>query len=152
MRRRKLECPKESLEVRLRSTETQSTHNIVVEVEGMIEIHYASLTSQGVQHRVFYRDGHPSRFQPLPTRLNCGEQTGPGVFPLVIAVHPMHIFIVFFKTIQDSISPVWEEPFRFLIHDPKYQELDIEVLNLLGCKLFFFLFSMDRQNLSIYSK
>ena len=22
---------------------------------------------------------------------------------------------------------MWEEPFRFLIHDPKYQELDIEV-------------------------
>ncbi|XP_031566724.1 extended synaptotagmin-2-A-like isoform X2 [Actinia tenebrosa] len=33
------------------------------------------------------------------------------------------------KTIQDSISPVWEEPFRFSIHDPKYQELDIEVFD-----------------------
>ncbi|CAH3120834.1 unnamed protein product [Porites lobata] len=33
------------------------------------------------------------------------------------------------KTIQDSISPVWEEPFRFLIHDPKYQELDIEIID-----------------------
>ncbi|XP_020906062.1 extended synaptotagmin-3 isoform X3 [Exaiptasia diaphana] len=33
------------------------------------------------------------------------------------------------KTIQDSISPVWEEPFRFLIHDPKYQELDFEVFD-----------------------
>ncbi|KAK3739454.1 hypothetical protein QZH41_017292 [Actinostola sp. cb2023] len=33
------------------------------------------------------------------------------------------------KVIQDSISPVWEEPFRFLIHDPKYQELDIEVFD-----------------------
>lgn len=31
------------------------------------------------------------------------------------------------QTIQDSISPVWEEPFRFMIHDPNYQELDIEV-------------------------
>ena len=27
----------------------------------------ASLTSQGVQHRVLYRDGHPSRYQPRPT-------------------------------------------------------------------------------------
>lgn len=33
------------------------------------------------------------------------------------------------QIIQDSISPVWEEPFRFLIHDPKYQELDIEVFD-----------------------
>ena len=29
----------------------------VVEVEGVIDVHYASLTSQGVQHRVFYLDG-----------------------------------------------------------------------------------------------
>ena len=83
---RKPECPEETLEVRLRSTETRSTYNIVVEVEGVIDVHYASLTSQGVQHRVFYRDGHPSRYQPRPTGLNCGEQTGTGVFPLVIAV------------------------------------------------------------------
>ena len=80
---RKPECPEETLEVRLRSTETQSTYNIVVEVEGVIDVHYASLTSQGVQHRVFYRDGHPSRYQPRPTGLNFGEQTGTGVFPLV---------------------------------------------------------------------
>ena len=36
--------PEETLEVRLRSTETQSTYNIVVEVEGVIDVHYASLT------------------------------------------------------------------------------------------------------------
>ena len=70
----------------LRSTETRSTYNIVVEVEGVIDVHYARLTSQGVQHRVFYRDGHPSRYQPRPTGLNFGEQTGTGVFTLVIAV------------------------------------------------------------------
>ena len=58
----------------------------VVEVEGVIDVHYASLTSQGVQHRVFYRDGHLSRYQPHPTGLNFGEQTRTGVFPLVIAV------------------------------------------------------------------
>ena len=52
----------------------------------MIDVHYANLTSQGVQHRVFYLDGHPSRYQPRPTELNFGEQTGTGVFPLVIAV------------------------------------------------------------------
>ena len=82
----KPECPEETLEVRLRSTETRSTYNIVVELEGVIDVHYASLTSQGVQHRVFYRDDHPSRYQPRPTGLNFGEQTGTGVFPLVIAV------------------------------------------------------------------
>ena len=54
----------------------------------MIDVHYASLISQGVQHRVFYLDGHPSRYQPRPTGLNFGEQTGTGVFPLVIAVPP----------------------------------------------------------------
>ena len=52
----------------------------------MIDVHYASLTSHRVQHRVFYGDGHPSRYQPRPTGLNFGEQTGTGVFPLVIAV------------------------------------------------------------------
>ena len=31
----------------------------------MIDVHYASLTSQGVQHRVFYLDGYPSRYQPV---------------------------------------------------------------------------------------
>ena len=52
----------------------------------MIDVHYASLTSQGEQHRVFYLDGHPSRYQPRPTGLNFGEQAGTGVFPLVTAV------------------------------------------------------------------
>ena len=61
----------------------------------MIDVHYASLTSRRVQHRVFYLDGHPCRYQPRPTGLNCGEQTGTGVFPLVIAVQHtcMHDFI-----------------------------------------------------------
>ena len=54
---------------------------IVVEVEGVIDVHYASLTSQAVQHGVFYLDGHPSRYQPRPTGLNFGEQTGTGVSP-----------------------------------------------------------------------
>ena len=85
---RKPECPEKTLEVRLRLTQTQSTYNIVVEVEDVIDVHYASLTSQGVQHRVFCLDGHPSRYQPHPTGLNFGEQTGTGVFPLVIAVPP----------------------------------------------------------------
>ena len=41
----------------------------VVEVEGVIEVHYASLTSQGVQHGLFYLDDHPSRYQPRPKGL-----------------------------------------------------------------------------------
>ena len=89
--RRKPECPEKTLEVRLRLTQTQSTYNIVVEVEGVIDVHYASLTSQGVQHRVPYLDGHPSRYQPRPTGLNFGEQTGTGVFSLVIAVPVLSI-------------------------------------------------------------
>ena len=59
----------------------------MVEVEGVIDVGYASLISQGVQHEELYLDGHPSRYQPRPTGLNFGEQTGIGVFPLVIAAH-----------------------------------------------------------------
>ena len=80
--------PRGNPQSQLRSTETRSTYNIVVEVDGVIDVHYASMTSQGVQHRVFYRDGHPSRYQPRPTGLNFGEQTGTSFFPLVIAVPP----------------------------------------------------------------
>ena len=44
---RKPEYPEETLEVRLTFTETQSTYNksFVVGVEGVIDVHYASLTS-----------------------------------------------------------------------------------------------------------
>ena len=51
-RGRKLECLEKTLKVRLRLSETQPTYNInfVGEVEGMIDVHYTSLTSQGVQH------------------------------------------------------------------------------------------------------
>ena len=62
----------------------------LVEVEGVIDVHYASLTSQGVQHRVFYLDGHPSRYQPRSTGLNFGEQAGTGVFPLVKSRTPYY--------------------------------------------------------------
>ena len=69
----------------------------------MTDVHYASLTSQGVQHRVFYLDGHTSRYQPRPTGLNFGEQTGTGVFPLVIAV-PL-FYISFFNHVfrEDAV-------------------------------------------------
>ena len=52
----------------------------------MIYVHYASLASRRVQHRVFYLDGHQSRYQPRLTALKFGEQTATSVFPLVIAV------------------------------------------------------------------
>ena len=74
---RKPECPEKTLKVRLKLTQTQSTYNIVVEVEGVIDVHYANLTSQGVRHRVFYLDGHPSRYQPLPTGRNRREPVFP---------------------------------------------------------------------------
>ena len=73
-------------------SETQSTYYIVVEVKGMIDVHYTSLTSQGVQlHWVFYLDGHSSRYLPCPTGLNFGEQTGTSAFPLVIAVPRLRV-------------------------------------------------------------
>ena len=59
----------------------------------MIDVHYASLTSQGVKHGLFYLDGHPFRYQPRPTGLNFGEETGIGVFPLVIAVPQITITV-----------------------------------------------------------
>ena len=45
----------------------------VAEVKGVIDVHYISLTSQGVQHRVFYLDGHPFRYQPRPTGLSTDQ-------------------------------------------------------------------------------
>ena len=94
----------ETLEVRSRSTETRSTYNIVVEVEGVIDVHCASLTSQGVQHMVFYPDGHPSRYQPPPTGLNFGEQTRTGVFPLVIAAPQNRVISVLAKPISSKVG------------------------------------------------
>ena len=58
----------------------------MVEVNGVIDFFCASLTSKGIEHRVIYLDGHPTRNQPRPTGLNFGEQTATRVFPLVIAV------------------------------------------------------------------
>ena len=68
----------------------------------MIDVQYASLTSQGVQHRVFYLDGHPSRYQPRPTGLNFGEQTGTGVFPLVVAV-PHYSGVVLWNSLPTNL-------------------------------------------------
>ena len=75
---------------------------LVVEVEGVNDVRYASLTSQGVQHRVLYRDGHPSRYQPRPTGLNFGEQTGTGVFPLVIAVPHLKVVVYLLSSSQST--------------------------------------------------
>ena len=65
-------------------------------MKGVIDVHYASLTSQGVQRRVFHLDGRPSRCQRRPTGFNFGEQTGIGVFPLVIAVTHVLVRYCFF--------------------------------------------------------
>ena len=56
------------------------------------------------RHRVFYRDDHPSRYQPRPTGLIFGEQTGTGVFPLVIAVPLLVIAVPLFKLFYHSSS------------------------------------------------
>ena len=77
------EYPAKTLEVRLRSTETQATNYICS--RGEIDDHNASLTSQGVQRGRFPRC-HPSSYQHRLTELNFGEQTGTGVLPLVQAV------------------------------------------------------------------
>ena len=66
----------------------------------LIDIHYASLASQGVQHRVIYLDGHPSRYQPRPTELNFGEQTGTGVWMRL----KMQSVAYYYKTISMSVS------------------------------------------------
>ena len=70
----------------------------------MIDVHYASLTSQGVQHRVIYLDGHPSRYQPRPTGFNFGEQTGNSVFPWVIAVPQRSITWLTYYTQLKNLS------------------------------------------------
>ena len=79
----------------------------VVEVEGVIDVPYASLASRTVQHRVFYLDGHPSRYQPRPTGLNFGEQTGNGVFPLVIAVPHQKRCTCLTLTKRDALAWPW---------------------------------------------
>ena len=62
-------------------------------MEGAIDVNYASLTSQGVKHRVFYLDGQPRR-----TGLNFGEKTGTGVFPFdsrtSVQMQVIHIYDV----------------------------------------------------------
>ena len=72
MRREETGVPGENSQSQF-ETETRSTYNIVVEVEGVIDVHYTSLTSQGVQHGVFYLAGHPSRYQPRSTGLNLWQ-------------------------------------------------------------------------------
>ena len=57
----------------------------VVEVEGVTDVQYASLTSQGVQHSVFHLDGHPSRYQPRQQDLTSVNRREPVFFPLMIA-------------------------------------------------------------------
>jgi len=79
LRREEPEWPEKTLEVRLRWTETQSTYNIVVEVEGVVNVHCASLTSHVIHVIPCHLDGHPSRYQPHPTGLNFGDQMGTGV-------------------------------------------------------------------------
>ena len=83
-------------------------------MKGVIDVHYASLTSQGAQRRVFHLDGHPSRCQRRPTGFNFGEQTGIGVFPLVIAVTHVLVrycffFLLFFVLIHDLQCVIFRE-------------------------------------------
>ena len=82
----------------------------------MNDVRYASLTSQGVQHRVLYRDGHPSRYQPRPTELNFGEQTGTGAFPLVIAVPHSFLFAAHLFFSLQGIFFVCSDRFLFAAH------------------------------------
>ena len=86
----------------------------------MIDVHYASLTSQGVQHGVFYLDGHPSRYQPRPRGLNFGEQMGTGIFPLVIAVP--HYALLHSSYLRPP-GPGWKMP---SVTDTVYIHTDIQ--------------------------
>ena len=72
-------------------------------MEGVIDVYCGSLTSQGVQHRLFSLDDHPSRYQPRPTGLNFGEQTGTGAFPLVTPVP--HSLWLASECFRSSFSP-----------------------------------------------
>ena len=49
----------------------------VVEVEGVIHVHCATLTSHGVQYKAFYLDGNPSRYQPHKLRWTDGNRCFP---------------------------------------------------------------------------
>ena len=46
-------------------------------MEGVTDVHYASLTSQGVQHRVFYLDGTHSDINPVQQGLTSVNRREP---------------------------------------------------------------------------
>ena len=55
------------------------TDNTVVEMECVIDVHYASLTSQGEQHReIIWMVTHPD-INPIQQCFYFGEQTGTGL-------------------------------------------------------------------------
>ena len=66
-----VENPRSQVKIDLNSTQLKSHTTFVGKVEGVIDVHYASLTFQGVQW--IYPDGHPSTYQPRPTGLDFGE-------------------------------------------------------------------------------
>ena len=53
-------------------------HSFLVEVRGVIDDHYSRLNSKEYSTGDFPA-GHPSSYQPHPTRFNFAEQTGTGV-------------------------------------------------------------------------
>ena len=77
--------PRSQVEIDLNSIHIHTA--FVVEVEGVIEVHYASLTSQVVQKTAFYLDGHPSRYQPCPKGLTLVNRREP-VFCLWLEPYP----------------------------------------------------------------
>ena len=75
----------------------------IVEVEGIIDVHYASLTSQGVQQRVFYqRVTHPD-INPIQQGLTSVNRWEP-VFSLWWQPYPISVIIGMSK---NNILPCW---------------------------------------------
>ena len=67
----------------------------------------------------FYLDGHPSRYQPRPTGLNFGEQTGTGVFPLVIAVPLLFQTLILQHHFQREVQAIKVFKCHFLLCSSK---------------------------------
>ena len=43
--------------------------------------------------------------------------------------------VQFFQVVEDTVNPVWDEFYRFLVFNAKYQELNIEVIKIYFCYL-----------------
>lgn len=75
---------------------------LIVDIRGLIADQYASLTSQGEQHRVFLPDGHLSNYQLHPMELNFSEQK-----ETCVSLGASCTYLILGNPILDTSSPCY---------------------------------------------